>query len=122
MHNALNWFEIPVTDMARACRFYGAILDTSLSVESMCDGQMAILPHAEDGVGGCLFHHAEFKPSDTGTLVYLNGGEDLGAILERVGPAGGAVALPKTEISPEIGYFAHFIDSEGNRVGLHSPR
>ncbi|KAA3651687.1 MAG: VOC family protein [Proteobacteria bacterium] len=121
MKNAINWFEIPVADMPRACQFYGAILNTALTTSSMCDGEMALLPASEGAVGGSLFKHADLAPAAQGTLVYLNGGNDLNTILARVGPAGGTVALPKTAITPEIGYMALFIDSEGNRVGLHSP-
>lgn len=121
MNNAINWFEIPVSDIDRACRFYGSILDTTLTPSAMCDGQVAVLPYAEGSVGGSLFQHAELQPAAQGTLVYLNGGDDLSIILGRISAAGGSVALPKTQITPEIGYMALFIDSEGNRVGLHSP-
>ncbi len=121
MQNAINWFEIPVSDMPRACRFYGAILDTSLNASPMCGGQVATLPYADGAVGGSLFQHADLTPSTQGAVVYLNGGDDLSAILDRVIDAGGSVALPKTAITPAIGYMALFIDSEGNRVGLHSP-
>ena len=121
MQNAINWFEIPVSDMPRACRFYGAIFDTALHASPMCDGEVAVLPYTDGAVGGSLFKHVDLTPAAQGTLVYLNGGDDLNTILERVGAAGGTVALPKTAITPEIGYMALFIDSEGNRVGLHSP-
>ncbi|MBT0963164.1 VOC family protein [Denitromonas iodatirespirans] len=121
MKNALNWFEIPVADMTRACRFYGHVLDTTITPDTMCGGQMAPLPYADGAVGGSLFKHDDLQPSAQGTLVYLNGGDDLAPFLERVSAAGGSITLPKTEISPEIGYMALFIDSEGNRVGVHSP-
>ncbi len=121
MQNALNWFEIPVTDMARASRFYGALFDTTLTPSTMCDGEMAVLPYTPPGVGGSLFRHPNLAPSPQGTLVYLNAGADLSVMLARAEAAGGSIALPKTLISEEIGYMALFIDSEGNRVGLHSP-
>ncbi|TVO64932.1 VOC family protein [Denitromonas ohlonensis] len=121
MKNAINWFEIPVSDMPRACQFYGAILNTPLNASPMCGGEVAVLPYADGAVGGSLFKHTDLTPTPKGTVVYLNGGDDLSAILDRVGAAGGSVALPKTAITPEIGYMALFIDSEGNRVGLHSP-
>jgi predicted enzyme related to lactoylglutathione lyase len=119
--NAINWFEIPVVDFGRACRFYGEILATTLPVDSSFPGmQMAFLPASEDGVGGCLVACEPSKPSADGVRVYLNGGEDLAVILARVEGAGGKVVVPKTLIREDIGYFALFTDSEGNTLGLHS--
>jgi predicted enzyme related to lactoylglutathione lyase len=61
------------------------------------------------------------KPSTTdGPLIYLNGNPDLQNILDKVEKAGGKIMVPKTEISPEYGFMAVFIDTEGNRIGLHS--
>lgn len=121
MKSALNWFEIPVDDMTRACRFYGTLFDTELHMAPMCDGEMAILPYEQPAVGGCLFRHKALAPSAQGTLIYLNAGEDLSPMLARVEAAGGQITLPKTRINEQVGYMAVFIDSEGNRVGLHSP-
>lgn len=121
MQNALNWFEIPVTDMARAGRFYSALYDTPLAPVNFCGSDMTVLPHEKPGVGGSLFLHEAMTPSAQGTLVYLNAGDDLSAMLGRVESAGGRIDMPKTLINEEIGYMALFIDSEGNRVGLHSP-
>ena len=72
------------------------------------------------GVGGALAHGRGFKPTPDGTKAYLNGGEDLGAVLSRVESAGGKIAVPKMQITPEFGYMGAFIDTEGNWVGLHS--
>ncbi len=121
MRNALNWFEIPVADLARAKRFYETILQTSLEESSMEDTTMAMLPHDPDGVGGSLSAGPRYTPGGGGTLVYLNGGDDLAPIIGRVADAGGKVLLPKTLIDEEIGYMALFEDTEGNQVGLHSP-
>jgi predicted enzyme related to lactoylglutathione lyase len=71
-------------------------------------------------VGGALVRGPGVAPSKEGTLVYLNGGADLDVILARVQPAGGVVETPKTAIGNDFGFFALFIDSEGNKVGLHS--
>jgi len=122
MKNALNWFEIPVDNMARARRFYGTLFDTDLAIEPMCGGEMSLLPYERPAIGGCLFRHEALTPSPQGTLVYLNAGDDLAPMLARVEAAGGRVTLPKTLINEAVGYMALFIDSEGNRVGLHSPR
>jgi len=121
MHNALNWFEIPVTDMARASRFYSTLYDTPLAPASFGGGEMTVLPYEKPAVGGSLFLHETMTPAAQGTRIYLNAGEDLAPMLARVEAAGGRVEMPKTQISDEVGYIALFIDSEGNRVGLHSP-
>lgn len=119
MGNALNWFEIPVSIMERAIRFYGDILGIELTEWPSSEGyQMALFP-AEDGVGGALMYGPGYEPNATGTLVYLSCGPDLGVVLDRVEGVGGKVVLPKTSIG-EHGFAAMFIDSEGNRVGLHS--
>lgn len=119
--NAVNWFEIPTTDLARATRFYESILAQSLQQEtSFPDMPMALLPYAQPGVGGALCQHPECRPHADGVRVYLNGGEDLGPILERVPAAGGKVVMPKTFLREDIGYIGLFSDLDGNIIGLHS--
>ncbi|KAF7599183.1 MAG: lactoylglutathione lyase [Candidatus Dactylopiibacterium carminicum] len=119
--NAVNWFEIPVADLERASVFYGRLYATELQRNNDFPGMpMAMLPYVEPGVGGCLVKMDEARPHADGVRVYLNGGDDLATILERVVPAGGKVIVPKTLIHAEIGYFAIFADTEGNLLGLHS--
>lgn len=120
--NALNWFEIPVSDFARAKAFYESVLGRSIEPMTMGPVTMGMLSTDPAGVGGALVHGDEGAPSHQGTIVYLNGGEDLTPMLSRVEAAGGSIAVPKTEIGNDFGYFAHFFDTEGNKVGLHSMR
>ena len=88
--------------------------------ESMPGFQMAMLPYESGkGIGGGIVQGEGYAPSTDGTLVYLNGGKDLSVPLGRVEAAGGQVLLPKTDIG-ENGFTAYFLDSEGNKVGLHS--
>lgn len=119
MPNALNWFEIPVTDFARAKRFYETVLGITIEPLVMGASTMGMLSSDPDVVGGAIVQ-GESAPSREGTMVYLNGGDDLAPVLARVEPAGGSVAVPKTEIGNGFGFFAHFVDTEGNKVGLHS--
>lgn len=120
MSNALNWFEIPATDLDRAMKFYGAILDLSLESFSYGSGEMAILPYEEGkAVGGALVKDEGYVPSTTGSVVYLNGGEDLQPVLDRVADAGGTALSSKIDLG-DNGFVAYFLDTEGNRVGLHS--
>lgn len=120
--HVLNWFEIPVTDFARAQAFYAAVLGRSIEPMVMGPTTMGFLSSDPDAVGGAIVQGGGATPSKLGTIVYLNGGDDLAPMLARVERAGGSVAVPKTEIGGDFGFFAHFIDTEGNCVGLHSTR
>lgn len=121
MNHVATWFEIPVTDMQRAKNFYAKVMETSFFDEEMNGHQMAIFAAEEGAVGGMLVHGEHYQPTQTGTVIYLNGGNDLSDRLEKVVAQGGTVIQPKTAIHDgEHGYFAMFIDSEGNRVGLYS--
>ncbi len=117
--SAINWFEIPVSDMDRAVKFYSEILGTPMEVFSNEGVSVAFLPMAEGDVGGSLIEGPGYVPSQEGSLVYINGNPDLSAILARVGAAGGTVLTQKSPIG-ENGFIAIFTDIEGNRVGLHS--
>ncbi|MTI22907.1 VOC family protein [Fulvivirga sp. RKSG066] len=121
MANAISWFEIPANDLNRACDFYAKVLSQDVHTQDINGLTMGFLHNGEDGVGGALVKGEGYLPSAEGALVYLNGGEDLSAPLSKVEEFGGQVVLPKTKISDEIGYFAIFIDSEGNKVAFHSP-
>lgn len=120
MKNALNWFEIPAADYGRAEKFYNAIFATELVRMVGMEGyQMGMFPAEEGGVGGGVIQGEGYVPSAEGSLVYLNGGDDLSVVLGRVEAAGGQVILPKTSIG-ENGFMAYFLDTEGNKVALHS--
>lgn len=121
MPNALNWFEIPVKDLERATKFYQKILGQKMAVMEAMGMKSAFFPaDMENGsVGGCLIVGKGYKPAATGTLVYLNAGKNLSTVLSKIVKAGGEVILPKTAIGHN-GFMAHFKDTEGNKVGLHS--
>jgi len=120
----VGWFEIPVKNMERAIAFYEEVLNLKMKRQQMGPLDMAWFPWKEDGLGapGSLVHNKEFyKPSSDGVLIYLTAHSgDLNTELSRVEPAGGKVIQPKTKISDEYGFMALIIDSEGNRVALHS--
>lgn len=119
MANALNWFEIPASDFGRARKFYEEIFGFELIYMEMGDGfPMGMFP-ADEGVSGAVIQGEGYTPSDVGTIVYLNAGDDLSTVLNKVEAAGGKVVMPKTDIG-ENGFVAYFRDSEGNKVGLHS--
>ena len=122
MKSAINLFAIPAADFNRAVKFYNAVFDFNLQVTQMDGSDIAFFPIEDGGIGGHISKSDTFKPSENGPLLYLNGGEDLQKILDRVESSGGKITYPKTQITPEIGFMGIFIDSEGNRVGLHSPK
>ena len=118
-NNVVGWFEIPVTDMNRALKFYCTIFNAEMTAQEAMPGfTMAMFP-AQDGVGGAIVQGQGYSPSNAGTVVYLNGGDNLNTVLEKVEDANGEVIMPKTGIG-ENGFIAYFADTEGNKVGLHS--
>lgn len=119
--NALNWFEIPATNIERATKFYEAIFDLKLVQMEMMGMKMAMFPTSHEGgkVGGGLCQSEMHTPSKTGSVVYLNANPDLQLVLDRIEKNGGNITMPKTGIG-ENGFMAFFEDSEGNAIGLHS--
>lgn len=120
--NALNWFEIPASDISRAKNFYENVFDVQMEQQSMMGMEMAFFP-AENGngkVSGAVVQSDMHKPSGEGPVLYLNANPSMDNILSKVEAAGGTIVMPKTEISPEIGQMAFFTDTEGNKIGLHS--
>jgi predicted enzyme related to lactoylglutathione lyase len=124
MKNAISWFEIPATDLNRAQVFYETIFGIVLQPMDLPNISMRMFPIDDmvNGVGGAIVNSGGFhKPSATdGPLVYLNGNPDVQGILDKVETAGGKIMVPKTPISPEFGHMAVILDTEGNRIGLHS--
>ena len=119
MAHALNWFEIPATDIQRAVKFYSTVLAVKMEICPASAGyQMAVIPHP-DGVGGALIQGEGYVPSTDGAVIYLACDPDLRPALERVEMAGGKILAPRTDIG-ENGFFAFILDTEGNKVGLHS--
>lgn len=113
-----HWFEIPVSDFNRAKKFYEAIFKTEIFTTDFGPLKMGIFPHKE--VGCALCQGELYKPGNNGTLVYMDAGPDLQACQDRIEAAGGKVLMSKKQISPEHGYMCVFVDSEGNRMALHS--
>ncbi len=124
MDNAISWFEIPATDIDRAQKFYESIFLMKMNAMDFPSMKMRMFPLDDPmkGVGGTLVDSGGFhKPSATdGPLIYLNGNPDVEIVLGRVEAAGGKITVPKTQISEEYGYMAVFLDTEGNRIALHS--
>ena len=121
MKSHISIFEIPATEIPRAVDFYQAILDVNIEKMEMPGMEMGIFPYEGQMVTGVLIKGEGYEPSSKGVTVYLNGGDDLQTILDKVEKNGGKIIVPKTAHADESGFFALFLDTEGNRLGLHSP-
>lgn len=120
MKHTISWFEIPVNDLERAAEFYSQILGAELEPFEFNGEEMAIFPGDEESINGALIKGKGYVPSGEGSIVYLNGGEDLNIVLSRVEAAGGRILEGKIEVIEGRVYAALFEDTEGNRVGLYS--
>lgn len=120
MNKWINWFEIPATDFDRAVAFYNTIFGIELHSMDMAGTKMGMFPTDENSGGGAIVQGEGQTPAMDGTLVYLNGGDDLNGVLDKVEEAGGSIFVPKTNIGEGMGHFAIFRDTEGNKVALHS--
>ena len=122
--NALNWFEIPVTDTVRAKKFYETIFDIKMETQEMMGMEMTMFPfdmQATNGkVSGALVKGQMHKPGMDGPILYLNANPTIQTVIDKIEKAGGKVLMPKTQISEQIGYMAIFADTEGNRIALHA--
>lgn len=114
MANRVVWFDVPVEDLGRATEFYSRVLD--IAIEEA--GDVAILEHSDNDVAGCLVK-SDDKPSASGLLLYFNVPGRLDEAVEAAEQNGGRILQAKEQIGP-YGYRAIVLDSEGNRIALHS--
>lgn len=121
MNSHIAIFEIPANDISRAISFYGTILDLKVEKIEMPGMEMGLLPYKDQMVTGVIIKGEGYEPSAKGVTIYLNGGNNLQVVLDKVEKNGGKIMMPKTPHADGNGYFALFLDSEGNRIGLHSP-
>jgi predicted enzyme related to lactoylglutathione lyase len=120
--NVVGWFEIPVTDMDRAIKFYESVFEIKLDRHVFGPLEMAWFPNVENGSGtsGSLVLNKAYTPSDKGVLIYFTARASVTEELARAEKAGGKILLPKSPVSENFGYMGLLIDSEGNRIALHS--
>jgi predicted enzyme related to lactoylglutathione lyase len=117
--NTLCWTDIPVIDLDRAIAFYSKVLNEPTTLQKGEACAFGLLPHTGTNASGCLVADAENKPSRTGPLIYLSVHERLDDAIRAVSENGGEVLEPKHAIGP-YGFRAIIVDSEGNRIALHS--
>ncbi len=123
--NILTWFEIPISDVQRAKKFYETVLDIKMIIRADGSNEAVFFPYDPDVVQatsgritGVLSKSDNNSPSTNGTLVYINASPDIQNVLDKVEPAGGKIIMPKMKMN--AGFIAIIMDSEGNRVGLHA--
>jgi predicted enzyme related to lactoylglutathione lyase len=130
MDNMIVWADIPVTDLERAMKFYGAVLPHEFTTAEGMPGIGLPAPeqsdpaHARQGpmpVAFDLAVVADRKPSTDGCTVYLNSRSDPEGMLQRAAEAGGKILMPVTDMGQMVGSIGFFLDSEGNRIGVHKP-
>lgn len=121
MKSYISMFEIPATDISRAINFFQEVLKIKIEKIDVEDMEMGIFPYEEQTVTGVIIKAKGNNPSSNGVTIYLNAGDNLQVTLDRVENNGGKVLLPKTAYPDESGYFAIFLDSEGNKLALNSP-
>ncbi len=116
MTNRIVWFDVPASDLERAMNFYSKVLDVEIKEEFP---GVAVMSHDQGEVAGCVFKSEEIQPSDQGALLYFNVNGRLDAAVAAVEECGGTIKEPPHSIG-EFGHRALVIDSEGNRIALHS--
>jgi uncharacterized protein len=121
--NVVIWADIPVTDMERARRFYGALLQAEIPLMPGTNDTVALLPGgSEEGVVSADLAMGEnMKPSMDGPTVYLDPMGDIDAFMQRVASAGGRILQAPMDMGPVVGVIGFFVDSEGNRMGVRGP-
>lgn len=118
MTNHAVWFDIPVLDLDRAIRFYSSVL--AVQIDKPFEGKkIGVFKHDNEGISGCLTEHDGDQPSAAGLLLYLNANGRLDDAIAHVEKNGGKILKPKHPIGP-WGFRAVVLDSEGNRIALHS--
>ena len=119
MSNITSWFEIPTLDIKRAKKFYETLFDSELDKKENADNEYYLIPDNENPAGA-LIRNEKVIPSPGGVLLYLNIDTDIKKSVKRIQKAGGRILKDIEEVDGYPGQFAVFVDSEGNRIGIHA--
>jgi len=120
MQTKINWFEIPAHDFSRAVQFYEAIFEKKLRIESLGASQLGVFTNSDGESFGGVIEGEGFKPGGDGIIIYLDASPAIDQVITRIKAAGGHIKLDKFALPDGMGWIAHFIDLEGNRLGLHA--
>lgn len=122
--NKIVWMDIPVEDLDRASLFYSKLMDLKFTIEEHAGIKFALCPHSEEDSAFCLVVEPNFSPCDLkydAPLIYLNVDGRIDQALKAATDHGGRAITAKEQIGP-YGFRAIILDSEGNRIALHSMR
>lgn len=119
MAHSVVWFDLPVVDLDRAIKFYSAVLGADVHKDVHPEFSLGVLPHGPGEVSGCLVTSSKAKPTADGPLMYFNVNGRLDKAVSEAEAHGGKILEPRHPIGP-YGHRAVIIDSEGNRIALHS--
>ncbi len=117
--NTVGWFDVPVKKLSRAIDFYSSVLNEKIEITKYESHEFAMIPCENDGVTGCLVETKETNPSENGLLLYFSVEGRIDDAIEKAVEMGGKLLLKKEQIGP-WGYRAVILDSEGNKIALHS--
>lgn len=120
MQTKINWFEIPASDFSRAVRFYEAVYEKKLRIESFGGGQLGVFTNEDGESFGGVMQAEGLTPSGDGPVIYLDASPAIDKAIMRIKAAGGTIKMDKIALPDGMGYIAHFIDTEGNRLALHA--
>lgn len=120
MYKTFSYVAIPADDFERAFAFYSEITNGLIYRNPKVPFPMAYFANENTLNVGHLFQLPNFKPSADGAIVYMELAKDLNETISKILNAGGKVIMPKTLIAPDKGYWALFLDTEGNKLALHS--
>jgi len=120
MNTKIDWFQIPSNDFDRAVQFYETIFDTELRRQQAGPSQMGIFPGATGDSIGAVIKGEGYVAGNAGAVIYFDASPAIDDVIARIKTAGGKIVIDKLALPDDIGYVAHFIDTEGNRLALHS--
>lgn len=126
MKNPVSWFEIAVDDMARARAFYEAVFGAPLQDFALPDAEDEFAMFGTDyeqyGIGGMLYRAPKQSIMRGNGITLYFACEDCAEEAARAAAHGGKILQDKQEIGDGNGFCALILDTEGNRIGLHSQK
>lgn len=122
MHNIVTFIDIPSRDFGRAVDFYSQVFGYEIHAADVMGTQMGFFPSDWKNASAAIVYGPQYATSSEWVLVYLNALDKMDEILEKISTHWGQVLMPKTFVSDEVGYVAIFLDTEGNKLALHSAK